>query len=249
MFPTKDHAETARLVAEYAVHQDGIDTVLVVNSCARGQAVQASDLDMALLVSGVFDEAALESDWETHLSGNSVLQAFCKRSRYSAIHLDFFDGQFTCSDWDDGGGPDDFEIEIGNRVAYAVPLDESGPSFKELQTKWLPYYDESLRKTRFNMACEACLYDLDFIPFYVRRGLFLQAFDRLYKAFREFLQAMFINHRIYPIAYNKWLEEQLGMIGKAELYQPLLSAISVSELNGDVLSEKAAKLREFLTQL
>ena len=126
-----------------------------------------------------------------------------------------------------------------------MPLHDGGPLFEQIRAAWLPYYDEWLRDARLKMARAACLYDLDFVPFYVGRGLFLQAFDRLYKAFREYLQATFIAHRTYPIAYNKWLEEQLGTIGKAELYKPLLAVLSVSDLTANCLSEKADTLREF----
>jgi predicted nucleotidyltransferase len=48
-FPTKLHQDTAELVRDYFLAIPGVDTVLVVNSCARGQAVPESDLDFAIL--------------------------------------------------------------------------------------------------------------------------------------------------------------------------------------------------------
>jgi predicted nucleotidyltransferase len=248
-FPTQDHADVAGKVAEYANQLDGVDTILVVNSCARGQAVPESDLDMAILMSRPIDEEAMEDDWLVHVSSNAMLKDFSGRSAFSAIHLDFFDGAFAAPTWDDGGGPDDFEIEVGNRVAYAEPLGESGVVFTQLREKWLPYYQIELRDSRLQMATDACRYDLDFVPFYVSRNLFLQAFDRLYKAFREYLQALFISHRTYPLAYNKWLEEQLGWIGKSEFLEPLLSILSVSDMRSAVLILKAAALRELVDEL
>jgi len=47
-------------------------------------------------------------------------------------------------------------------------------------------------------------------PFLLNRGLYFHAFDRLYKAFQEFLQALFVARRIYPLAYNKWIREQVA---------------------------------------
>lgn len=243
-FPTDEHAAIALIVAEYATHVSNVDTVLVVNSCARARAVPESDLDMALLISGDINEAVLEADWATYASSNAEVQRFCHRGPYSAVHIDFFNGAFVPEVWDDGGGPDDFEIEIGNRVVYAAPLDTEGPLLLDLRDRWLPYYDETLRRSRLTMARDACLHDLEFVPFYLGRGLYLQAFDRLYKAFREYLQALFIGQRTYPIAYNKWLDEQLNLVGKQELLDPLLSVLSIDDLKGQGINNKAVVLRE-----
>ena len=48
-FPTKLHQDTAELTRDYFLKNSNVDTVLVVNSCARGQAVPESDLDFAIL--------------------------------------------------------------------------------------------------------------------------------------------------------------------------------------------------------
>lgn len=47
------------------------------------------------------------------------------------------------------------------------------------------------------------------IPLYVRRGLYSQSLGRLWHVFQEFMQALFIAPRTYPIAYNKWVREQV----------------------------------------
>ena len=47
VFPTKLHQDAAEEVREYFKNVPETDTVLVVNSCARGQAVAESDLDFA----------------------------------------------------------------------------------------------------------------------------------------------------------------------------------------------------------
>jgi predicted nucleotidyltransferase len=49
IFPTILHQDTAELVRDYFLITSNVDTVLVVNSCARGQAVPESDLDFAIL--------------------------------------------------------------------------------------------------------------------------------------------------------------------------------------------------------
>ncbi|MBL7791838.1 MAG: hypothetical protein JNK77_05930 [Saprospiraceae bacterium] len=49
-FPTILHQDTAELVRDYFWAIPKVDTVLVVNSCARGQTVPESDLDFTILV-------------------------------------------------------------------------------------------------------------------------------------------------------------------------------------------------------
>jgi len=50
VFPTVLHHDAAEIVQDYFSAFPIIDTVLVVNSCARGLAVPESDLDFAILV-------------------------------------------------------------------------------------------------------------------------------------------------------------------------------------------------------
>ena len=50
IFPTELHRVTAESVRDYFLTIAEVDTILVVNSCARGQGVPESDLDFAVLV-------------------------------------------------------------------------------------------------------------------------------------------------------------------------------------------------------
>src|SRR5260370_32492415 len=113
-----------------------------------------------------------------------VIQRFRRRSRFTQVPLDVFDGRMVPTVWDDGGGPDYFEVEIGNRLAYASPLHEAGAYFRQLQSQWLPYYGEDLRLSRLVMVREACARDLEAIPFYLNRRMYFQAFDSLFTAFQ-----------------------------------------------------------------
>jgi predicted nucleotidyltransferase len=49
-FPTELHRRVAGLAADFFSQQAHVDTILVVNSCARGKAVAGSDLDLAVLI-------------------------------------------------------------------------------------------------------------------------------------------------------------------------------------------------------
>ena len=68
-FPTKLHQDVAELVRDYFHETNSIDTVLVVNSCARGQAIPESDLDFAILTKpGVSpaERMSIETSWQSY---------------------------------------------------------------------------------------------------------------------------------------------------------------------------------------
>ncbi len=251
-FPTLLHEQVAESAFHFFHSRAEVDTVLVVNSCARGQAVPESDLDMAvLLLPNMSEEGAahLEAEWQHERSENKTLHDYLASSKLAHLHLDLIRGKYTPQVWDDGGGPDGFELEIGNQVAYAAPMHAVGEYYRQLQAQWLPYYPEDLRLQRLGMARNACLYDLDHIPFFVRRGLYFQAFDRLYKGYQEFLQAVFISRKVYPLAYNKWIRLQVeDWLALPELYRALPPILSVRNMESDELIEKAKTLTGLLEQ-
>jgi predicted nucleotidyltransferase len=49
-FPTSRHSAAAAVVQDFFTERPDVDTILVVNSCARGVATTDSDLDFAILV-------------------------------------------------------------------------------------------------------------------------------------------------------------------------------------------------------
>ena len=87
------------------------------------------------------------------------------------------------------------------------------------------------------------------MPGYVERGLYFQAFHRLYQAFQEFLQALFISRRVYPIAYDKWVQEQIAdILAMPELYRQLVKLLEISHFEGDEIARNAAALKALLHQ-
>jgi predicted nucleotidyltransferase len=249
-FPTALHQQVARLAAGFFKTYAEVDTVLVVNSCARGQATSGSDLDLAVLVAPTAtaqDVRDLEAAWLAFAAADPMVLKFRHAGRFTYVHVDVFDGQFGPTVWDDGGGPDSFEVEIGNRVAYAAPFAQPGRFFQELQARWLPYYDDDLRVRRLTMVREACAYDLERVPFLLNRGLCFPAFDYLYKAFQEFLQALFIARRTYPLSYTKWIREQVtDRLALPELYRELPPLLSVRNIESAEVGEKAVMLHRLL---
>jgi predicted nucleotidyltransferase len=250
-FPTPLHRETVAATVEFFAGGEGVEAVLLVNSLARGVATPESDIDVAVLVSRGLpqpERATLEGRWQRAYGEGEVFERFRQLGRFTKVHLDLFDGRIEPQVWDDGGGPDAFELEIGNRVARSLPVWQGSAAFDSLKAEWLPLYGEELQRQRLAMVREACLYDLDFVPFYVARGLYFQAFHRLYKAFEEFLQALFIARRTYPIAYNKWLREQIaGWLGLPDLYAQLPPVLQISRLESDEILHNALYLRRLLS--
>jgi hypothetical protein len=248
-FPTPIHQQAAEEVVSFAQTLP-VQAVLLVNSCARGKAIAQSDLDFALLIDPELptsEQQWLDHAWRQRYHSAPIFRELQRLGPFVGVHLDFFDGQWNPEIWDEGGGPDAFEIEIGNRVAYSVPLWENSKMFADLRASWLPYYGEELRRQRLKMVTDAILLDIDRIHSYAQRGLIFYAFDRLYHAFQEFLQALFIAHRTYPIAYNKWIREQVeDWLGLPELYSELPSVLAIEKLQPEKLIEKAEYLRRLL---
>ena len=249
-FPTALHQRVAEMVRDFLLSDERVDTVLLVNSCARGHAVPESDVDVGVLLKSAASSEELqklEEAWVALMAKQPLVREFRQTGAFSHVHLDVFDGRLAPAVWDDGGGPDAFEVAIGNRVAHPVPLHDAGPRFRELQQHWLPYYSDDLRRGRLAMVRDACAHDLEYIPFCAGRGLYFHAFDRLYKAYQEFLQALFIAQRVYPVAYNKWIREQVaGWLGLPELYRELPPILSVRNLESDEIRKNADTLRALL---
>jgi predicted nucleotidyltransferase len=249
-YPTAEHQKAAEAITEYFVSNHRIDAVLLVNSCARGKATRDSCLDIIMLARPDESRSSLkelEAGWDQFEKSNGIIQALYKVGKYSVVHPDFIHGVFNPREQDEAAGPDDFEVEVGNFLAYSVPLWQGSDYFTELKGQWLPYYSEELRHKRLEKVRWFCLNNLHHIPLYVERGLYFQSFDRLYNAYREFLQALFIERRTYPIAYNKWIREQVDeILGLSELYAQLTHLFEIKQFEGHEIAEKAQEVEELL---
>lgn len=249
-FPTRLHARVAELFAGFFAHRESVDTVMAVNSCARGTATPQSDLDLAVLAApgtppGVMRD--LEAAWERFAARNGAVAEFRRMGPFSHVHIDVFDGGFTPTAWDEGGGPDSFEIEIGNRIARSLPLGVVGPHMEALRAAWLPFYDGVLQEKRLRMVRDACAYTIRNLRSLYERGLYFHAFDKLYKAHQEFLQGVFICRGTYPVAYNKWIHEQVvGWLELPELYEDLPKVLSIRDIESEDLLGSADLLSELL---
>jgi predicted nucleotidyltransferase len=250
LFPTQLHRQAAEIARNYFSAIPAVDTILITNSCARGQALPESDLDMAILLSpGTNSSEIIEMEraWLHFANRQPVITAYKNSSLYAHLHLDIITGQYDPAPVELGGQADTFEIEIGNHISYSAPFGKEGAYFQQLKQSWLPYYNNELRLERFAMIRNACLYDLEHIPLLMNRGLCFHAFDTLYTAFHKYLQLLFISKQTYPIAYNKWIKEQIvNRLGLPGLYTALLPIISISHIESGELNQKTLVLSELV---
>jgi hypothetical protein len=84
----------------------------------------------------VANKAALEHQWLNYYPSQPIFQRLQQSGRFTRVHLDLIDGQYTSQVWDDGG-PDSFELELGNQVAYSVLLWQATDALEQLRAKWL----------------------------------------------------------------------------------------------------------------
>jgi predicted nucleotidyltransferase len=251
-YPTPEHQTAANAITDFFVSNYKIDAVLLVNSCARGKATRDSCLDIVVLAKPDPSRSSLSTlnaGWEEFEKSNQTLTALYKVGKYSVVHPDFIDGVFIPQEQDEAAGPDDFELWIGNFLAYSVPLWDGSDYLAQLKEQWLPYYNDELREQRLKMVRHYCLNNLHHIPPYIERGLYFQSFDRLYNSYREFLQALFIARRTYPIAYNKWIREEVEeILGLPELYEQLTHLFEIKQFESSEIAGKAIEVEQLLNQ-
>ena len=249
-YPTSEHQMAAQTIVDFFVSNYKIDAVLLVNSCTRGKATRDSCLDIVVLAKPEqlrSQLSSMELDWNEFEKSNQTIKALYKAGKHSVVHPGFTNGVFVPLERDEAAGPDDFELEVGNFLAYSVPLWQGSDYLSQLKGQWLPYYNDDLRQQRLDMVRHYCLNNLHHIPLYVERGLYFQSFDRLYNAYREFLQALFIARRTYPIAYNKWIREEVEeILGLPELYAQLSHLFEIKQFESSEIADKAKEVEHLL---
>ncbi len=245
-YPSEQHRLSAEAIVGHFRGEPDVDAVMQVGSCARGKAEPSSCLDIAVLVRPevlATERTELERGWEEYHRAQPIFREGEKLARYSFAEVDFIDGVFLPGQHHYTSGPDGFELEIGNYLAYSVPLLEQSDYLRRLKAQWLPYYDDRLRARRLDLVRRCGLNNIDHVPYFTGRGLYFQAFSRLYDAGREFLQALFISRRTYPIAYDKWIREQVvDILGLPDVYEELAHLYEIGRFQSGEMVDKADRL-------
>lgn len=206
LYPTPEHQHAAETVVDFFAAVPEIETVCLICSCARGKASRDSCLDILALgrpEAMSTAQADLQKTWDEFYTTDPIFQKLAAVGRYAHVDLEFSDGCFAPTEHSWVGGPDAFELVIGNYLVYSVPLHQKGSYLDELKAKWLPYYDESLRHDRLSMVRKYCLNNFDHIPIYIERGLHFQCFNRFYDAFRDPTSTLYrsthLSHRLRQV--------------------------------------------------
>lgn len=242
-YPTPLHAAAADSVVQFFAHRPETGAVVLVNSCARGKATPESDLDLVALVAPDLDTSGLDSAWQRFRTTDPAIDAYIASSPLAVLHLDIEPAVIDVPDHLPDEYPDGFELAIGNWLVWSAVLWEQPGFVDQFRAPWLPYYDNDLRQQRLAELRAQCETNLRLIPHYVRRDLHFQAFSRIWDSFQLFMQALFIQHRTYPIAYNKWIREQVvDILHLPGLYQHLPPLLELPRLESDILATKAEDL-------
>lgn len=262
-YPTPQHQAAAAQIVDFFAHQAGVDGVLLVNSIARGKATADSCLDIIVLVEERLRDPGngatvlergenrgtddLYAAWQAAPETKALLIDLGVAGRFAEAHLDIIDGRVFPGALDRDQAIDAFELAIGNYYVYGRPLWLRNDRYHALAAAWLPYYSEALRAQRLSITRTFCLYALDHIAPYNARGLYFQAFDRLYHAFQGFLQGLFMARRTYPLAYNKWIHEQVAeILDLPDLYQKLPGILEIRALESRDTVDNSERLRELV---
>lgn len=244
-YPTIQHERAAKKFVEIFSKDKMVKSILLICSCARGKATKDSCVDMALIIDHQRNYKTIENKFERLLKSVKEFKDILKIGKYSHISVHITTGLEKPKPRDWTSGPDEYELEIGNIFKYSKLLFDRNNYFQRLSKRYLPYYSETLRKKRLNEVKKFMFNNLGHIQPYVARGLYFQAFRRLYDASREFLQALFIKRKVYPIAYDKWIKEQLvEILHEPKLYKEFVSLYEIKHLESNEMIEKAEKLKE-----
>lgn len=103
---------------------------------------------------------------------------------------------------------DKLEIHIGGTYEMIHMIYGEHPLAKEIQPKFFPYYNESLRRERLNIISAGLKKEIAKLEQKIQKRD-PNIFIAIHKIRKVFFQWLFIHHQIYPWSYEKRLDFQL----------------------------------------
>jgi predicted nucleotidyltransferase len=246
-YPTETHKKAAEKFIEFFRKDKRVKAILLTCSCARGKAVRSSCIDFALVIKDWKHEKLLKKEFERFTKESKEYKKLRNLDKYTHIDLDIIDGKFKPSDRGICSQSEEFELELGNFVAYSIILFERNNYFSKIKKNYLPYYSESLRKSRLKRTVGYCVNHLDHIDQLIDRKLYFHAYERLYSSIQGFMQALFIKNKIYPISYDKWIKDQYyDLLKRPDLYKKIIDIISIKNFESNEINMKAKRLMRWI---
>lgn len=249
-FPTNSHEQAFEKTVNFFKKKKEVSAITLVGSVLRGHGSYDADIDIDIFVSHKKIEKKLTDEFTPHK--HKIVEQLRQRGDTGK----FFDIGFhvltlpddlkvTPRTWT--SGPDMFEVNIAHYFVYCDVVFEQNKLYADTRKKYVPYHDELLRQQRLDDTVKYCLNNIDHIEPYVKRGLYIHALKRMRHATEEFIQALFISRRIYPIDYDKWVKYELEKILKMpQLYHKLIPLYGLCDLESNELITKGRKLKKLL---
>lgn len=225
-YPTPHHERVAGMLMNYFSKWRSVYAVVICGSAAIGRAKEGSDLDITVLTDR-FDPKQYAKSNEIRFSQYSRLGAKVDWE-YRGIEeflyfgdlrvdLDFSNGSYRAFTSPFDVFRDEYELSVGNVFVHGVPVYVRGDGkFYDVRAGHLPYYGDDLRGARLNALRTEFTYKVQRSRQNLERGNKLSAFEDLLTAWKEYAQALFIEKRVYPVSYTKWLAYQSSEILKSD---------------------------------
>jgi hypothetical protein len=236
-FPTPEHARRLRDAVERFEPDPRIKAMILTNSLARGEGDRFSDLDFAVFVAegdlAEYKAIAKEirhaaSDFEVHMAATTL--TFVPRE----MDLNDLDG---------------YEIRIGNFLAHPLVVFDRDGDWHEARARHLPYYDEATARARRARFRELASYQADCCRIAVERGLAFEAAQRVLQSLSLFFAALFIDRRVYPVDYQKRIEQQVTRwLGLPEVVEEARGVLALDAADPATFRRALAELHELLAR-
>lgn len=145
---------------------------------------------------------------------------------------------------------DNFELYIGNLFVHSKMLFQKGNYYSNLKKRYLPYYNEDLRKRRMRLLKEDIRRLIGKLKSNSADFKTINAIYYLNRTLQSILQLKFMYHKVYPISYRKWMDYQFDNILNSDaLLGKLNRFIKKTNLNKKDLSKLADFLSVIVSEL
>lgn len=268
-FPTSEHEKIVNIMTDYFKSDPRIFAVVLEGSLARGQAVIGSCVDLGIFIYPD-DMGKFFRREETRKRIADYAKMGGKTQRYwgespdsrrdiemeheiefedSLVDVDLlFRSDIPRLRNQLGICQDQFDLGVGNLFVYCIPLYERDNTYKSLAKKYLPFYDDEIRKERLEGTRKEFDQRIQKIKWLADRGQLFDCYSQLLLSFKIFLQHLFIKERKYPISYKKWIKYQItDILHKPELYEKLTGVLALRP-SSEVMKTNADLLNSLMEQ-